>query len=295
MKGCFVFDTYPLVRNIIPGRTTCAGFYDLETLFMFFAASVMLARKQFDDIVIITDKIGYELLEPLEFHNDYKIYSDLHEAISDYERCFWPISKIKVPLYMDEPYLLIDYDLLIWDSLQLMFNKRNDIITECPEFSQYIYRNSINDYICYGKKDVLPCLTDYIKTIDVNHNFRAINCGIVGGYDLNFLKEYSNDISMYLKEYSQKKSIPTHIENAIFLEQFFLLARAKYYKKRLVTLYDFFGERSKEKYAHYNNDNKSNKGAKDFISHIINEFFEEYNNKIKDCVDLGALYVKQDN
>ncbi|MBE8728230.1 DUF6734 family protein [Flavobacterium hungaricum] len=136
------------------------------------------------DVELYTDRFGYEILIKklqLPYTKVHVILDDLNE----YHKDLWAVSKIKVYEMQEEPFLHVDGDVFVWDSLTDKF-KNAAVLTQNLEITaaSYIKKwNEISPHLVY-----LPLeMENYHK----NPNNFACNMGVAGGNDIQFFKEYA--------------------------------------------------------------------------------------------------------
>ena len=72
-------------------------------------------RKYYDDVILITDRAGYDVLIN-KLHLPYTdVIVCLDELLSKYNSNLWALAKIKAYSILDEPFIHVDGDVFVWD------------------------------------------------------------------------------------------------------------------------------------------------------------------------------------
>lgn len=187
--------------------------------------------KYHKEVELYTDRFGYEILITklqLPYTKVHVILDDLN----DYHKDLWAISKIKVYEMQNEPFLHIDGDVFVWNSLEDKF-KNAALITQNLEITADCYIKMWNE--------ISPNLSYMPIEIENYHkhtkNF-ACNMGVVGGNDIDFFKEYTKrSIDFVDKNRSSLPESNFHNFN-LFFEQVLFYQLAKIQNKEINFLFD---------------------------------------------------------
>lgn len=160
--------------------------------------SVLSIKKHYPNIELYTDEAGKKLLI-----DDLKLpYSKVNvvlDQFNDLPSSLWAIPKVYTYSLQEEPFVHVDNDIFFWDKI-LNPLKNSDLFVQNFEYLTYDYAK-ILDYI-YKNFEYIP---EYLKNIEiekfitgevlvVDSEYASINAGIFGGKDINFLKEYTNEV-----------------------------------------------------------------------------------------------------
>lgn len=136
------------------------------------------------EVELYTDRFGYEILiTKLQLP-----YTKVHIVLDDlnpYHKDLWAIAKIKVYAMQNKPFLHVDGDVFVWDSITHKF-KNSAIVTQNLEITANCYDkmwNEISPNLLYMPIEI----ENYHKQTE---NF-ACNMGVVGGNDTDFFKHYA--------------------------------------------------------------------------------------------------------
>lgn len=257
------------------------GFYNKEMFFNSFVLSVFSAANKFQEIELYTDPEGYELLNFLDLPFTC-IYKDINVELTENEKKFWAISKIKTHLRQKEPYFHMDYDLFLFNNLPSNMLK-SPIFGYMKEYDDFNwYNKDVSDFINNGNFELLPELKTFIERYP--NTIPSINCGVIGGNNIEFLHEYCMDVLKYINCMSPDL---LHVYRCTFLEQFYLGAKAKIKNIKLLTLSDFYGKMINEKSGTlhlFGPGFKLNKNYVDWLSYEIQDEYPEIKKKIKEVI-----------
>jgi hypothetical protein len=186
-KAVYSFYSYPFRSR--PGY---AGFSTLEDFLNCWTLSVHLARHHFDAVELVTDNYGKALLVDALGLPFTHIRNELDAAVPDHLKdIYWTFGKLWAYALQDEPFIHVDYDVFLWQKpparlLQAPMFGQN---TESRIWHIDIYRQGYTAMCAYLRhKPIYWYVTyPYIHKYDV-----AINVGIVGGNDIDFLKRYAS-------------------------------------------------------------------------------------------------------
>lgn len=191
--------------------------------------------KYYDNITLYTDDFGEEVLIN-KLHLPYtKVIKNYNTYENKYPPSIWAIMKMQTYKWHKNPFIHIDGDVYIYNKFPNKFLGAN-LIAQNLEINFKPYIGIINKI-----KKHYKCIPNEIKDIKLNNleldPIIAVNCGIFGGNNLNFIKEYVSFSELFLeinKEYlSQDGKYLNHI-----IEQYFLYLLASRNKISIESLID---------------------------------------------------------
>jgi len=197
-------------------------------------------KQNFGEVHFITDDTSLPYFKDINFSSVAKEFNDLPKEYSE----TWSISKLlayKLIAKKGDPFVHVDYDVILWKGLEDRL-KKADVFAQNKEDGTYhwyeiekLKANCPNLHIA-GKVDD-----------DHDHNLAdAINVGIIGGNDLEFLYNYSDsalelildpknkDFWLNYRGFSFDKS---WWMKACIAEQYYLAVFSKYYNKKVESLF----------------------------------------------------------
>lgn len=197
-------------------------------LFDFHKISSHFLKKNFGEVHLITDNNGQKLLKDIKFDS---ISTDLENLPKNYSSV-WSLGKIqtyKIAAQKGDPFLHVDYDVILWEGLLDGFDK-SDLIVQSVE------TNAINFYEI--DKFIKNCPDiGILKNLDLPKN--AFNCGIFGGHDLEFIYKYSTGaLDLILNKENENffcnyQKFFHQWTKAAIVEQYYLAAYAQFYNKKI--------------------------------------------------------------
>lgn len=143
--------------------------------------SLALATKHYNDVELITDSNGYELMKNLPFSN-FRI--ELNN-VSDYPT-IWSLGKIYAYKYacsVNEPFLHLDGDVLLWEKLPLALTNSR-IFAQSEDYT--MMENHVYDIYRLQYDIGHPVPTEWKS----NANLMCYNMGIFGGQDISLINGY---------------------------------------------------------------------------------------------------------
>lgn len=183
------------------------------------------AKKQGFETVFFGDERTLKNFKEIEFDDTCKISSELYKELP---KNFWSASKLISLSLMNEPCIHIDNDLFLTEKIPSNF-LQNDIY--CYHHEAFVNFNHLQNNV-----KIRPPETIGYPTI-------SYNCGIMGGQDINTIKNSVNIVldfvstnSNYLESVTAN-GIEIHSNNiSVLIEQIWLYQIIKYFNKTIAPL-----------------------------------------------------------
>lgn len=207
MKAIYSFSGLPFADK--HGERFTGGFKTKKAFLACARESISGARLSFEVVELYVDTNGKKLLKPLLSLFDKVIEIETSKDLL----FFFSQSKIQAYLMQSEPFLHIDFDLILKAKLSASILK-SPFIVEFPELYKW-YRDRAYSYhkLSTSKN---PILSDYFsKSIK---NPLGYNCGVFGGYDIDFIQQYAKTVSIVLNDLA-KLTFPKDMITVLFIEQ----------------------------------------------------------------------------
>jgi hypothetical protein len=199
------------------------GWLSKKYNYMAWTLSCLQFRKFYEQVEIVTDKKGKELLiDKLDLpYTSIKIELD---CLNKYPNSLWTLPKIYCYKIQSDPFIHTDGDVLIWEKFRddiesARLVSQQLVIDHKP---QYITMDEIEAHLNY----IPDCITKDRRECNV---LRISNAGLLGGTDLNFYKEFTQLAFDFVdKNLSQLHKLTTGNFGMIFEEYlFYCLAKEK--------------------------------------------------------------------
>ena len=211
-----------------------AGWLTSEHHYMSWTLSCLLARKWYDEVELITDPLGKELLVDkmqLPYTNVRVIIDD---KMDEFHEDFWALSKVVAYSLQDKPFLHIDGDVFL-------FKKLNDNLQSKGLIAQNVERNfKLYEESIQSVMDKFSYIPSYISDdFHQNTGWSASNAGILGGNDIDFIQTYCQEVFNFVRQNKNnwKDIMPLHMN--CFSEQYLFFTLAAVHDK---TIHYYFDE-----------------------------------------------------
>ncbi|WP_299314971.1 DUF6734 family protein [uncultured Aquimarina sp.] len=231
------------------------GWSDRKYNYMSWALSCLQFKKYYKEVELVTDKFGYDILiNHLNLpYTDVKVVLD---DLNDYDPNLWALGKIYAYSIQDKPFIHVDGDVYIWEQFRDEI-KKSPLIAQNLERDFIYYDEIYNELI--SNFEYFPSVLETSKRN--NKGIVAINAGIIGGNNINFFKEFTEEAFRFVdKNLKHLNKVNIGVFNVIY-EQFLFYAMAEnkksdiaYYSSSINQCFDgiadFTGVPEKVKYVH---------------------------------------------
>lgn len=211
------------------------GWYNYKYHWLSWILSCNQLVKHHKEVELFTDRFGYDILiTKLQLP-----YTKVHVILDDlngYHKDLWAMAKIKTFQIQDEPFIHVDGDVFVWESLTDKF-KNTTLVTQNLEITTDYYGNMWND--------ILPNL-NFIPSEMANYSSKrssfACNMGIIGGNDIKFFKEYTKISTAFVDNNINSWSNINGFNFNIFFEQVLFYEFAKIKNLKVDFLFEEISE-----------------------------------------------------
>lgn len=189
-----------------------------------------LALKNFGEVHFLTDHESFDYFKDIKWTS---VEFILDDAPKQYSKV-WSISKLYAYKYIcmrGDPFIHLDYDVFIWEPLPESLTK-SDVFAQCLE---------LNMAERYDVQNVLKqCNNLHIFNYALPKD--AINMGIFGGNDLDFIYKYSDSAINFVLDpdnfnFWENGKFIANADKACIAEQYYLIAFGEYNKKNIDFLF----------------------------------------------------------
>ena len=196
-----------------------AGWLSPEYHWMSWALSCLQAKKFYQDVELVTDDRGKEILiNRLQLPYS-AVTTSLEAALNPYPAELWSLAKIFSYSIQQEPFMHLDGDVFIWQPFDKSFCA-SGLLAQNIEVDIPYYRSmltDINKRLKYVRAPFLFTNTD--------NPVYASNTGIFGGSNLSFIKEYCRQafefVDKNLQDITNFPAVKRPLLNFVF-EQYLL-------------------------------------------------------------------------
>lgn len=217
-----IYFNYNIVVKAIFSQLNHNEYKNQEFDYKIYAALAnFFAKKQGFETVFFGDEKSLKDFQNIEFNNTYRISSELSE---NFPKTFWSVGKLIALSLMNEPCIHIDNDLFLTRPIAYNF-LQNDIY--CFHDEAFVKSHEKNEKFLTKR----PHQT-------LNYPVISYNCGIIGGQDINTIKNSINIIFDFISNSSHDLNSPKLSSNnvSVIIEQIWLFQIIKSFNKEIKTL-----------------------------------------------------------
>jgi len=220
-----------IIQSFWTGNTevipSCGWFSEKHHL-LGWILSVNQLRKYYDEVELVTDTYGYELLIE-KLHLPYTNVHVVLDELNAYPSDLWALAKIKTYQIQTEPFLHVDGDVFIWE-------KFSDELMAANLIAQNIETTS--DYYRTMWADIRPHLTHLpasMELFDQSVHNKAYNMGIFGGNNMDFMQKYCAASFAFVDQNKENFGKVDQFNFNIFFEQVLFHEMTKIEKQEVAT------------------------------------------------------------
>jgi len=190
------------------------GWLDYKFNWMSWILSCHQLVKYHKEVELYTDSFGYEILiEKLKLP-----YTKVHVVLDElnaYHKDLWAVAKIRTFQLQTEPFIHVDGDVFVWESLTDKFENSN-LVAQNLEVTTGYYRNrweAIHPNLNY--------LPDELKGFHNDTLNLACNMGIIGGTNIEFFQEFCAKSFEFVDQNTKDWKSDDNLNFNVFFEQVF--------------------------------------------------------------------------
>lgn len=174
------------------------GWLDKKYNYMSWALSCLQFKKYYNDVELITDKLGYDLLiNKLEL--PYTKVDVALDVLNDYHPDLWALGKIYAYSIQNEPFIHADGDIFIYEKFDDSFEK-SALVAQNIEKGFAYYEDVFTPI-----EQNFQYIPEFLKESKLKNNeIIAVNAGLLGGSDLNLIKEYTTEAFKFVDRNTTK-------------------------------------------------------------------------------------------
>ncbi|WP_430412125.1 DUF6734 family protein [Kordia sp.] len=229
------------------------GWLDKKYLYMSWALSCLQFRKYFDNVELVTDAYGKKILiDTLKL--PYTKVTVALDELNPYPQDLWALGKIYAYSIQKEPFIHADGDVFIWEDIT---NKVKDaaLYVQSFEVNMPVYHSHLSEVL-----NAFEYIPEVLKNLTPNEDvLTAINAGLFGGHDLDFIQEYTKTAFKFVNDNMNHMDKITKGPFNMIYEQLLYFYMAKQKGIHISSYFDepnnfdltqFSGIPSKTKYIH---------------------------------------------
>ncbi|MBX6361748.1 MAG: hypothetical protein IRZ03_16915 [Acidobacterium ailaaui] len=226
MRAVWSFWSKPFLAA--KGRTWKTQFHHLLS----WGLSLRLARKHYPETVLVTDRAGKSLLVDHLGLSFAHVSTEL-DRLRHADPSFWALGKLVAYSIQDQPFLHLDTDVFLWTRLPSSMEQA-PVFAQCPEQHSIDQHYSPRTIECLFDRHQLslPAEWEWSRSRWERH-FREENCGILGGVNTAFLRDYATTaLSLIMSPSHACAWAQIHEKDGFnqILEQFWLSACLDYHR-----------------------------------------------------------------
>ncbi len=198
-----------------------AGWYTSEYHWMSWALSCLQLLKLYGQVELVTDRLGKEILIDTLGLPYTSVSLALEGELEELPTGLFSLAKIKTYSLQKEPFIHVDGDLFLFQPLPPHV-LRSDLVSSNPEADLFFNAEVVQEVTENGY-----ALPDHLKGLDKEAHLFSSNAGIIGGHDLDFIKEYCNHAFDFVSSNKAllRQSVPDGSNFLIEQMSFFYMAR----------------------------------------------------------------------
>lgn len=270
--------------------TNSFGWLTPQHHFMAWALSCLELRKNYDEVFLYTDSAGYAVFaEKLSLP-----YSKIIIQYDDVEchPSHWAYTKLLTYSLQNEPFIHVDGDVFLPKRLKPSIESADLIAQNWEIGTAACYGNMMNNI----KEKTSTVLPQFLSNVITANSIPSYNAGVIGGNDLDFIKEYCNRAFQFIEMNNLRDPNPNEVEviHNILFEQILFAALVKEKGKKVATVLDHSIGDNKYSYdefcdfykfedtdlMHVIGGHKKNKRVCELLERVLLQKYPEYYSRI---------------
>lgn len=208
------------------------GWISPQCHLMSWALSCLCLRENYENVVLYTDSKGYKI-----FAEQLKLpYTDI---IVQYNNLtcpdpHWAYPKLLTYSFQEEPFIHVDGDVYLPNRLNNTI-EMSGLIAQNKEIGSSYYKSMMNNLL---KKDLI--MPSFLKEELEKESITSYNAGVIGGSDLEFIKEYCHTAFQFIEanHLNDINNRNININNNILFEQILFYVLSNRLNKSVSTVLD---------------------------------------------------------
>lgn len=211
-------------NNQLSADDNKGGWLEKKYNYFSWALSVLQLKKYYNNIELVTDKAGYDLLiNKLEL--PYDSVKTVLDELNVYPEELFMMGKVYAYSIQDEPFIHVDSDVFIWDKFDSKL-ENSPLICQSKEDEEF-YNQHYFEIFYPMLKNFEFCPPYLEKSMIKNGRIVAVNAGIIGGQNFDFYKNYKDQVFEFVeRNVAHFEKVELKKTNIVF-EQFLFHAMAE--------------------------------------------------------------------
>jgi hypothetical protein len=174
----------------------CCGWPERKYNYYSWQFSALQFCRYYDEVELVTDSYGYDLLIN-KFELPYSKVTVVLDELNHYHEDLFVVGKLFAYQIQDKPFIHADGDIYIWGRMPEKF-ENSELLCQHKETGRYYnswYANVYKEMTTHLK--YIPAyIVDSVKAND--NRVESINAGIIGGANINFINEYTKEAFLFI-------------------------------------------------------------------------------------------------
>jgi len=221
------------------------GWRHPQYFYMSWALSCLTFKEVYQNVELVTDAFGYDLLiDKLQLpYTNVKVVLD---ELNHYPKEFWAIGKLKAYEIQQEPFIHVDGDVYVWNAFGTTIENAT-LISQQKDVDFGHYSHAMQEALDqdYEFPDVL------LKEFRNKQTMVSSNAGIIGGNDLEFIQMYCK-ASFDIIEKNKDKPRINGTSYALLYEQYLFHCLAQKHEKKIEYYLENKPDKSEESHTFFN-------------------------------------------
>ncbi|MBT1695478.1 hypothetical protein KK083_01230 [Fulvivirgaceae bacterium PWU4] len=267
-------------------RGETGGWLDKKAYYRSWAFSCLRLRQYYDNVELVTDAAGKEILIDRMGLPYTSVRMDL-DCLAEAPNDLWALGKVYAYSLQDKPFIHVDSDVYIWDRLTQLDG--------APLMVQNFEKHSYFNDILRNYRAVFPYFPPCVEAcVDSKEIVWSVNAGIFGGNDCAFIKEYAQMAIRFVRENQRFFAGVALAEFNMIFEQILFFYMAQQNSHAITRLFDetisrydpwivnFQDVPHATKYIHAIGPYKRDPVINDLVAHHLRTDFPEYYDRIEE-------------
>ncbi len=172
---------------------SAGGWLDASYNYFSWAYSCLQFKKYYDEVELVTDTRGKEILIDL-LELPYSNFTTQLDCLSGFDPDLWAVGKLHAYKLQDGPFIHADGDVIIWDRFDKNLED-SDLLAQNVDMDFEFYHDTLSQIKAHFT--YIPEVIPQYFSSDGN-KVVSINAGIIGGKRTDFFKSYVEEALLFI-------------------------------------------------------------------------------------------------